>query len=195
VTAIEDGKKTTRKPRQYQVIRANRPDTKLLGELKIMQVLSTLLRIGGWLSVAGATCALLVAGVSAYFTHSFKSAAIQTDGVVINLLESNGSDGGTMYSPVFAFSDQNGETHEIHSSFASYPPSHSKGEKVIVYYPSDAPKNAKLDGFFSMWGLAVIAGICSVSNYVMGLVFLLIARSVRPKAATPPPLGNTQPSG
>ncbi len=160
-----------------------------------MQVLSTLLRIGGWLAVAGATCALLVAGVSAYFTYSFKSSAIKADGEVIDLLESSGSDGGVMYSPVFAFSDQNGERHEIHSSVASYPPSHSKGEKVIVYFPSGAPKKAKLDGFFSMWGLAAIAGICSVGNYVMGIVFLLIARSVRPKAATPPPLEYTQPSG
>lgn len=158
-----------------------------------MQVLSTLFRIGGWFSVAGATVALIVAGVSAYFTHSFKSSAIQTNGEVIDLIESDSSQGRTLYTPVFAFSDQNGQRHKIHSSMASFPPSHSKGEMVIVYYPADSPKKAKLDGFFGMWGLAAIAGICSAVNYIMGIVFLLIARGVAKKAAMPPPLRNTQP--
>ncbi|MFT5491975.1 MAG: hypothetical protein ACI8V5_002340 [Limisphaerales bacterium] len=54
MTAIEDGKKTTRKPRQYQVIRANRPDTKLLDSSE--HVMRSLLTLTGIAAIAALSC-------------------------------------------------------------------------------------------------------------------------------------------
>ena len=156
-----------------------------------MKTIATLLKIGGWCAIAGATISLIICAISAYYSNSFKTSAVQVEGEVIELIERDSDEHGVMFSPVFSFDDNKGETHTIYSSSSSYPPSHSKGEKVLVYYDPTNPKKAKIDGFFSMWGLSAISGIVSIGNYIMGIVFLVISGVVKPKPVSPPTMPTT----
>jgi hypothetical protein len=151
-----------------------------------MKTIATLLKIGGWCAIAGATISLIICAVSAYYSNSFKTSAIKVEGEVIELIERNSEEHGLMFSPVFSFEDTKGDTHTIYSSSSSYPPSHSKGDKVVVYYDPTNPKKAKIDGFFSMWGMSAISGIISIGNYIMGIAFLIISHFVKPKPVSPP---------
>lgn len=100
-------------------------------------------------------------------TKEFLNSAIETEGVVTELVRSHSSD-SIMYRPIFEFKTQEGKTVEITSSVASNPPSYSRGEKIDVLYQESAPEKAKINSFFSLWGATLIVG-------VIGLVFLLIA--------------------
>lgn len=100
-------------------------------------------------------------------TKEFLNSAIETEGVVTELVRSKSSDSVT-YRPIFEFKTKEGNTVEITSSVASNPPSYSRGEKVDVLYQESAPEKAKINSFFSLWGATLIVA-------VIGLVFLLIA--------------------
>jgi hypothetical protein len=122
--------------------------------------------------------ALIGAGmlIGAFFiyksTSSFVQSAATAQGVVVDLLPSRSRDSGTYtYAPVVDFVDQNGKQIEFSSSTSSNPPSYHKGEKVEVLYDPGRPQHAKIHGFFSLWGGAIIvAGI--------GAVFFLIGAGI-----------------
>lgn len=151
-----------------------------------MKTLATLIKIGGWCAVVGASLSLILGTFLAYRTNVFKDSAVKAEGEVIQLVERKSEEDGLMFSPVFSFDDLDGRSHTIYSSTSTYPPSYDVGEKVVVYYDPAHPERAKVDGFFSLWGGAAIAGIVSLGNYIVGIVLLLIARAVSPKRVEPP---------
>ncbi len=108
--------------------------------------------------------------VGAYFlftgTQNFLKTAVSAQGTVVELHRSRSSDSDT-YAPVVEFQASDGSTVEFTSSTSSNPPSYSRGETVEVLYQEASPNDAKIKGFFSLWGAALIVGI-------MGLVFFLI---------------------
>ncbi|MDX1757914.1 MAG: DUF3592 domain-containing protein, partial [Marinobacter sp.] len=57
-----------------------------------------------------------------------------------------------------------GRQVEFKSSTGSNPPSYSRGELVPVLYEAENPASARINGFFSLWGGALIVG-------VLGLIF------------------------
>jgi len=103
-------------------------------------------------------------------TRSFLAQATTTIGTVVDLEQSRSSD-STTYRPVVSFTSQKGEAIRFTSSSGSNPPSYSKGEKVEVFYLPAEPYKAKINGFFSLWGGAVIIG-------GMGGVFFLIGAGI-----------------
>lgn len=99
-------------------------------------------------------------------TRSFLAKAITTQGTVVELVRSRSSDSST-YRPVVRFKDRAGREHEFTSSTGSNPPSYSTGEIVEVYYLSERPDDAKMSGYFALWGGAsIFAGL--------GAVFVLV---------------------
>jgi hypothetical protein len=114
---------------------------------------------------------MLVGAIFIYrSTNSFLAEAVKTQGTVVGLAQSRSSDSNT-YKPVVQFTSQTGQPIEFVSSTGSNPPSYSKGQKVEVLYSPTLPQNAKISGFFSLWGGAVILG-------GMGGTFLLIGAGI-----------------
>lgn len=103
-------------------------------------------------------------------TSSFLAEATKAEGTVVDLVQSRSSD-STTYRPVVHFINQNGQKIEFMSTTGSNPPSYSKGQKVEVLYRPTEPQNAKINGFFSLWGGSVIVG-------GLGGVFFLIGSGI-----------------
>ncbi|QDH79612.1 DUF3592 domain-containing protein [Echinicola soli] len=113
---------------------------------------------------------LVVAFMSYQSTNDWLDEAMKTDGTVI-AFQSSYSDGTTLYRPVIQFEDKGGNNVIFHSSTASSPPAYSKGENVTVLYPESNPNEAKIEGFFSLWGMVVIVG-------GIGMVFFLVGGGI-----------------
>jgi len=105
-------------------------------------------------------------------TSEFLEKAVKAEGVVIDLVRKRSSD-STTYAPTIRFTTNNGTMIEFTSSTSSNPPSYSRGEQVAVFYLPEQPDEAKINGFFSLWGAAVIvAGIGTVFFLVgFGMIF------------------------
>ena len=103
-------------------------------------------------------------------TMSFTADALEANGVVVDLVSSRSSD-STTYRPVVEFTTQTGQQIEFVSSTGSNPPSYSRGEEVVVLYNPGTPENARIDGFFSLWGAPLIVG-------VMGFIFAAVGLSM-----------------
>jgi hypothetical protein len=98
-------------------------------------------------------------------TRSFIAAAKHAEGTVTELVEKRDKDDGSItYTPVVAFTADNGATVSFTSSFSSQPAAYAVGEKVEVLYAPDDPNDARIKGFGSLWLGPLIMG-------VLGLVF------------------------
>ena len=126
-------------------------------------------------------------------TQDILKTAVSTQGTVIELVRSRSSssssssslsDSDYTYAPVVEFETQDGRRVEFKSSTSSNPPSYSRGEKVEVLYQETFPENAKIQGFFSLWGLSMIVGIFGLilSLIGFGIIFSSIKKSKKIKA-------------
>jgi hypothetical protein len=106
---------------------------------------------------------LLIAAIYAYQeTRTFVASASRTTGTV------------TGYSgnrPIVRFKDERGTEVQFTSSTGSSPPRYRVGEAVAVLYQPAAPYDAKIEGFFALWGVPVIIG-------GIGSVFFLIGAGI-----------------
>ena len=99
-------------------------------------------------------------------TSTFLETATAKPGVVTDLIYSRSSDSGTYY-PVVRFEDGQGRSVEFQSSSGSNPASYARGESVRVLFTPGESESARIDGFFSLWGMALIVG-------GIGAVFFLV---------------------
>jgi len=106
-----------------------------------------------------------------YFRH-FVQIAKHTDGKIIRMIEHKDKDEDTAYFPVFSFRDGQGKEQVIHSSSGSFPPAYEVGDTVPVLYNPNDPSNAKIDSFFSIWGIPFITGIIGLVVLPAGLLIL-----------------------
>lgn len=105
-------------------------------------------------------------------TSEFLETAITSEAIVIKLVDAqNSSSNSVMYAPLVQFLDENENKIEFLSSSSSNPPSYTVGEKVEVVYNQENPNEAKIKGFFSIWGGVTILGI-------LGVIFFGIGRSI-----------------
>ncbi len=74
-----------------------------------------------------------------------------------------------------------GETIEFAPSSSSSPPAYDKGEVVGVFFNPADPKDARLDGFFDLWGGATIVGGLGAIFLAVGVAmhFLLASAPVK----------------
>lgn len=88
-------------------------------------------------------------------------------------LHSYRSDNSVMYTPVIVFSTKKGEQIEFTSSVSSSPPSYHQGEKVKIFYESNDPYNAEINGFASLWLAPLILGILGTVFFLIGFFIFL----------------------
>jgi len=111
-------------------------------------------------------CMLAGAFASYNSTVSFLERSETAQGTVVELIRSRSSD-SISYYPVVQFTARNGRAIEFQSSTGSNPPPYNWGEQVTVFYEPANPEGAMINGFFSLWGAALIIG-------VLGSVFGLV---------------------
>lgn len=122
-------------------------------------------------------CGLLIGAVFLFKdAQSFLKIAERTDGKVVDLVafESTDTDDNrrsVTYAPVVEFLTKEGEKITFTSGTRSYPPSYSRGEAVEIFYLPSNPEKAKIDDFFSLWGIAVVFG-------GLGIVFFLTGTGI-----------------
>jgi hypothetical protein len=92
----------------------------------------------------------------AYVSWKLQSEGKITTGKVVQLAESDDSDGGCcVYSPVVEF-QADGQTYSFESSNASDPPAYKVGQDVnVIYHPSD-PNTAQINKWSERWLFPII---------------------------------------
>ena len=116
-------------------------------------------------------CMLIGALLFFWNTQNFINNSESTNGTVIDLVQSR-TDSGVVYKPVVEFQTQDGSTIEFTSMAGTNPPQFSTGDSVSVYYKESSPNKARLNSFFSLWGLSLIFG-------GIGLIFSIVGFSMR----------------
>ena len=127
--------------------------------------------MGGFIITGGSICLLIAFTSILYFWHFVRTAS-HADGKVIRMIEQKDKDDSTMYFPVFTFRDAEGSEHTIHSSSGSFPPDYEVGDTVPVLYSPTSPTNAKINSFFSIWGISLITGVLGGIYMPAGFVVL-----------------------
>lgn len=93
----------------------------------------------------------------------FLSEAQSATGTVTALEYSRSRKGGGSYHPVVEFQTPDGQSYTFRSEVGSKPPAYEVGEEVEIRYNPRNPSDAKLLGFWNLWGLTVLfAGLGSV---------------------------------
>lgn len=130
--------------------------------MKVLAIIKVTFGLAGAGMLAGA----IALGAS---TRHFLAAAERAEGTVIDLLPSRSSSSDSvLYSPVVEFKTPDGREYEVRSKVASSPPSYEEGEKVTVLYRPEAPGDAQIDGFFSLWGGTAILGALGTVFFSIG---------------------------
>ena len=120
---------------------------------------------------------LMLGGAGLLYQHTTKfiASAGKAQGEVTQLLrvESSRRNSSDTWRPLVRFKAPSGEIIEFSpSSSSSSPPAYDKGEVVGVFFNLTHPQDARLDGFFDLWGGATIVG-------GLGTVFLAFALGVK----------------
>jgi Protein of unknown function (DUF3592) len=131
-----------------------------------MKIFKAAAFVFAWLGI----CMLVVSFFHAKGTAAFLSAAIPATGTVVQLV-SRPSSGSTTYAPKVQFTTKTGEKIEFTSRASANPPAYATGEQVEVLYLTEIPELAQINGFFSLWGAALILGC-------LGLVFTLVGGGI-----------------
>lgn len=130
-------------------------------------------RFAGRLFLAAGLIMLFFAGYRAYDQFAFGQRAVQTEGVVADVVRDRrpGLDYRVVFGTVVRFQDGKGEWHQFAEPISSNPPPYQRGERVPVLYDPTVPDQAVIDGFRGRFLVpAIFAGL--------GLVMLLLGRLV-----------------
>jgi len=133
--------------------------------------LRTLQKVFGGIAASLFAVALLVAAHTVYFMRS----AVHAQGEVIELLHvESDDDGDGTWKPRVRFRTAAGETIDFESSTSSNPPSYEVGEAVRVLHAPGDPRNARIDSFFSLWGMSIVFGAIGMAFLVVVLVLAIV---------------------
>jgi uncharacterized protein len=119
-----------------------------------------------------ALCSVVPLGIAGYWyqrSASFLERALPAQAQVVSIQERS-SDDGTMYYPVFSFTDREGVEHTVHSRMGSNPPAYSKGEAERIFYDPRNPDDTRFDTFLSLWIGPVILGALGLIPIFLGAI-------------------------
>ncbi|MDI9246716.1 DUF3592 domain-containing protein [Marinobacter sp. CHS3-4] len=127
--------------------------------------------------------ALIIGALAAYqSTSGFLAEALEVPGVVTDLIYDRSGD-SSVYYPIVQFKDATGQLIEFRSSSGSNPASHDRGETVSVFYTAGEPESARINGFFSLWGVPLIVGSLGGVFFLVGVLMILVPKLRSRRAA------------
>jgi hypothetical protein len=133
---------------------------------------STIFRWAWLVFLAFGVAALIGSVVTLVLAAQFVAGAERATGTVVDFDVTIDSEGDETFYPVVRFATADGNEIVFTSSSGSYPPSQSPGDRVDVLYDPDDPDDARLSGFFDLWGVPGIA-------FVLGAVFIAVGLFLR----------------
>ena len=111
-------------------------------------------------------------------TNNFIENSTQGQGIIVELIEEPGSEGGVTYTPVYEFKDSNNKTVRVRSSMSSYPAAYELDEEIDIYYNPEDSQDSKIDGIMDLWGFSIFFGIGAVLDLIMGASFIFIPKLI-----------------
>jgi hypothetical protein len=84
-------------------------------------------------------------------TALFVTSSVKAPGTVVEMERGSSNDGGSVYYPVYRFTDSSGVTHTQKTPTGSSRYSFEPGEKVTVLYDPKSPKISNIDSFGEIW--------------------------------------------
>jgi hypothetical protein len=118
---------------------------------------------------------LVGAAVGTVRQASFVYSSTRTEGTIVELHWVSGRRGFS-YAPAFRFTDEDGQTHTLVSSVASYPSPFSVGERIEVLYPPGDPLHAKIDSVGQLWRAQIACGVLGAALSVFPVQIYLRRR-------------------
>jgi Protein of unknown function (DUF3592) len=134
--------------------------------------MSANLTIGIVFSLVG----LLLAAIGIFIwirTRAFISTAQEVKGTVIRMVASSGSEGGTVYAPVFKFTTMQGQVIEVEERIASNPPEFKTGQVVDILYDPQDPNRARVKKWFNLYFVPLLLGGMGLIFGCIGVVMLV----------------------
>jgi hypothetical protein len=103
-------------------------------------------------------CLLSLATIVAICEHSWIKRGNIAEGIVVELIPSRGSKGGTVYKPRVQYKTVDGRELTFTRSYSSSPPGFRVGERVAVaYHPGN--EKARILTFGQRFGFSLILGV------------------------------------
>ncbi len=133
-------------------------------------------RIIGCIGLLVALGWFIATGLLFYKSHEKKTTWIPTTGRVVELVESTGEQGETLYSPVFQFTAADGSEHRKKCTWASSHALYSIGESIEVIYPADAPGMARQNTFMAFYFWPCVCAFVSCMFAMAAGAILLMGR-------------------
>lgn len=106
-------------------------------------------------------------------TRLFISKSQEVKGTVTHLIASSGSEGGTVYAPVFKFTTIQGQVIEVEEKVASNPPQFSQGQIVDILYDPENPRHARVKKGFNLYFVPILLGGMGIIFGGIGIVLLV----------------------
>jgi len=116
--------------------------------------------------------ALTVAVARYTSTKRFLRTASTCAGTILENIRRTDNEGQPCYHPRFAFETPDGREMVVESSFGTNPPSFRPGQQVVVLFDPSEPKDARINTFAQLWGVAIVFGIFG-SVFLGADIFLL----------------------
>jgi hypothetical protein len=129
---------------------------------------------------------LLLWVAEAFYSQSSRLVhhGLRAQGTVVDTVIGTTRKNGHVWYPIVRYTAQDGGSYRFQSSSGSNPPAYNVGDTVeVLYWPAD-PEHGTINGFFSLWGGPLIAGVLggvftSIGGLLLYLLVLLPYRRAR----------------
>jgi len=105
-------------------------------------------------------------------TQTLLKKGIKTTATVASFITSQG-DSGTMYKPVFEFTDRSQNLQTFESGISSKPAAYEIGEKVKIIYTPSKIDDAKTISFWGLYRGSVILAMIAAPLLIIGGSYLI----------------------
>jgi hypothetical protein len=106
-------------------------------------------------------------------TRRFLRTAVDATGRIVDLVESSGSEGGTVYQAVVEFQTGDGRTVRWQETMASNPPAGHPGDNVPMKYDPADPNKARIAKAVRMWFMPMLFGGLGLLFLVLGVILTI----------------------
>lgn len=135
--------------------------------------------IVNYIFVAIGFCLLVGAFFSYQNSKFFLQGSISANGTVIAIDRSSspGKKGKSpSYHPVISFTTESGEPIEFRSSTGRGKNTYTKGQIIEVLYQQAAPRQARMNSFFSLWGATLILAGLGAVFFALGYSIIFFSK-------------------